>query len=41
MEINDKVTIIDYNECELYYFNEATNRDECKLHCYINKKKLE
>ena len=39
MEINDKVTIIDYNECKLYYFNEDTNRNEFKLHCYIYIKK--
>lgn len=37
MKINDKVTIIDYDECELYYFDEDTNRDKCKLHCYIDK----
>lgn len=41
MKINDKVTIIDYDECELYYFNEDINRNELKLHCYIDKKKLE
>lgn len=38
MKINDKVTIIDYDECELYYFNEDINRNELKLHCYIDKK---
>ena len=38
MKINDKVTIINYNECELYYFNEVVNRNELKLHCYIGKK---
>lgn len=38
MKINDKVTIIDYNECKLYYFNEDVNRNKLKLHCYIDKK---
>lgn len=38
MEINDKVTIIDYDECELYYFNEDINRRELELHCCISKK---
>lgn len=37
MKINDKVTIIDYDECELYYFDEDTNRDKFKLHYYIDK----
>ena len=38
MKINDKVTIIDYDECNLYYFNKDVNRNEFKLHCYIGKK---
>lgn len=35
MKINDKVTIIDYDECKLYYFNKDINANEFILHCYI------
>lgn len=38
MKINDKVTIIDYDECNLYYFDKDVNRNKFRLHCYIGKK---
>lgn len=37
MKLNDKVTIIDYDECNLYYFSRDINRNEFELHCYIYK----
>lgn len=37
MKINDKVTIIDYDECELYYFDKDVNTDEDELHSFIPK----